>query len=158
MECSPKTLSEGLDSLAAWPSFNFHWSSNGKAPSTFPRDLTTLLNFSAADGTPPLRDLNFDQPIRSLIQCMTVTWDSLPFLIQGESLLFKNCAWNTASLPSWRKGLRACGMDVLKVVQQLRDLTADPQNRATIVRVKEIKCVFIYGLANTLYYKAQPAV
>ena len=27
-------------------------------------------------------------------------------------------------------------MDVLKVVQQLRDLAADPQNRATIVRVK----------------------
>lgn len=26
-------------------------------------------------------------------------------------------------------------MDVLKVVQQLRDLAADPQNRATIVRV-----------------------
>lgn len=28
-------------------------------------------------------------------------------------------------------------MDVLKVVQQLRDLAADPQNRATIVRVSE---------------------
>ena len=28
-------------------------------------------------------------------------------------------------------------MDVLKVVQQLRDLAADPQNRATIVRVKK---------------------
>lgn len=27
-------------------------------------------------------------------------------------------------------------MDVLKVVQQLRDLAADPQNRATIVRVR----------------------
>ena len=28
-------------------------------------------------------------------------------------------------------------MDVLKVVQQLRDLAADPQNRATIVRVSQ---------------------
>ena len=27
-------------------------------------------------------------------------------------------------------------MDVLKVVQQLRDLAVDPQNRATIVRVR----------------------
>lgn len=26
-------------------------------------------------------------------------------------------------------------MDVMKVVQQLRDLASDPQNRATIVRV-----------------------
>ena len=31
--------------------------------------------------------------------------------------------------------LYADDMDVLKVVQQLRDLAADPQNRATIVRV-----------------------
>ena len=31
-------------------------------------------------------------------------------------------------------------MDVLKVVQQLRDLAADPQNRATIVRVSPV-CV-----------------
>ena len=29
-------------------------------------------------------------------------------------------------------------MDVLKVVQQLRDLAADPQNRATIVRVSPV--------------------
>ena len=33
------------------------------------------------------------------------------------------------------------GMDVLKVVQQLRDLAADPQNRATIVRVSVCVCL-----------------
>ena len=32
-------------------------------------------------------------------------------------------------------------MDVLKVVQQLRDLAADPQNRATIVRVSPLRPV-----------------
>ena len=35
------------------------------------------------------------------------------------------------------------GMDVLKVVQQLRDLAADPQNRATIVRVSVCVCVCV---------------
>ena len=36
-------------------------------------------------------------------------------------------------------------MDVLKVVQQLRDLAADPQNRATIVRVSWELCEIVGG-------------
>ena len=45
-------------------------------------------------------------------------------------------------------------MDVLKVVQQLRDLAADPQNRATIVRVSPVwvcVCVCLCPLHNGQY-------
>ncbi len=47
-------------------------------------------------------------------------------------------------------------MEVLKVVQQLRDLAADPQNRATIVRVciSYIKkpCSKVFNSVCVLYY------
>ena len=61
----------------------------------------------------------------------------------NDSIIYEGSIWSSCLCHSLRFCILCCimfcvhtdVMDVLKVVQQLRDLAADPQNRATIVRV-----------------------